>query len=489
MTARESWPSAADVRTSYASGAFSPVTFAEQALARIARLQPALNAFIVVDRDGAAAQARASEERWRRGAPLSKLDGQPVTIKDTIDLAGFPTRVGSETTPTTAAPQDAPETARLREAGCVILGKTTTPEFGWKGQTDSSLTGITRNPWNLAHTPNGSSGGAAAALAAGIGTLAHGSDGGGSVRLPATACGLFGLKPTFGRVPHDPQKSPFSTLVASGPLTRSVADAAEMLNVLARPDARDWYALPYDGADYTQDLNAGVKGLRLALSLDFAGAKPTPDIAERVRAAAGVFESLGATVEEVGPIVEPLRPRFEKYWLAGFANTLRAIPREKWDQLDPGFRTLAEQGLGVTAAELIAGDMARIQLGRAMSLFHQSYDLLLTPRQPKTPVRVEVPYNVQGNDPLGRRHGVQRRLQLHRSTGRLDPLRPGARRPAGRAADRRAQVRRGTCASGSTRLRGGSGRILAAARIGRRARRYRLSRQRHSPVAGPAPYS
>jgi aspartyl-tRNA(Asn)/glutamyl-tRNA(Gln) amidotransferase subunit A len=392
------WCSASEIRALYGGRELSPVDMTKSVLARVERFNPVLNAFVVIDADGALAQAHASEERWQRGTPLSPLDGQPVTIKDTTDLRGFPTRSGSQTTPTTAAPDDAPEAARLREAGCVILGKTTTPEFGWKGQTDSPLSGITRNPWKPAHTPGGSSGGAAAALACGIGTLAHGTDGGGSVRIPATSCGLFGLKPTFGRVPHDPHKSPFSTLVSSGPIARSVADAAAMLNELGRPDARDWYALPYTGEDYAGALNAGVKGLRLGLSLDFAGAKPMPEVAALVREAARRFEALGAIVEEVGPIVEPLQVTFEKYWLAGFASTLRGIPREKWDLLDPGFRALAERGLEVTAAELIAGDTARIALGRTMSLFHQRHDLLLTPMQPKTPVRVETPYHVQGND-------------------------------------------------------------------------------------------
>jgi aspartyl-tRNA(Asn)/glutamyl-tRNA(Gln) amidotransferase subunit A len=398
MTDDFAWQPAHAIRQLFATGTLSPVAFAEATFARLDRLQPRLNSFIVIDREGAMQQARASEERWRNRKPLSPLDGQPVSIKDTTDLAGFPTRVGSLTTPDTAAAADSPEAARLREAGCVILGKTTTPEFGWKGQTDSQLSGITRNPWNLAHTPGGSSGGAAASMAAGIGTLAHGTDGGGSVRIPATSCGLFGLKPTFGRVPHDPHKSLFSTLVASGPITRSVRDAAEMMNELCKPDARDWFALPFDGADYTKGLMDGVKGLRIALSLDFAGAVPSPEISDLVRAAAKRFEAMGATVEQVGPIVEPLRPVFEKYWLAGFASTLRGIPERKWHLLDPGFRTLAEKGLAVTTAELIAGDAARIQLGRAMSLFHERYDLLLMPTQPKAPVRVEMPYDVQGND-------------------------------------------------------------------------------------------
>jgi aspartyl-tRNA(Asn)/glutamyl-tRNA(Gln) amidotransferase subunit A len=357
-----------------------------------------LNAFMVVDHDGAMAQARESEARWRRGMPLSPLDGVPVTIKDTVDLKGFPTRAGSRTTPPAPVTQDCPAAARLRDAGCVILGKTTTPEYGWKGMTDGPLFGTTRNPWNPERTPGGSSGGAAAALAAGIGTLALGTDGGGSVRIPATHCGLFGLKPTFGRVPHAPHKGAFTTLVATGPITRTVADAALMLNEMAKPDARDWYALPWSGEDFGADLWGGVAGLRIALSTTFGESQTEPEIATLVQAAAGVLERLGAHVEEVGPVTAPLRPRFEKYWLAGFGETLSRIPNERWPELDPGFRELAERGLAVTRAEAYQGELARIALGTEMALFHQRHDLLLMPTIPAPPVNAAMPYHAQGND-------------------------------------------------------------------------------------------
>jgi len=392
------WRDALELRALYAAHAVTPVEMTAAALARIERYNGVLNAFVVVDHEGALAAARASTARWQRQAPWSSLDGQPVTIKDLVDVAGLPTRCGSQTTAALPAAHDAPVAARLREAGCIILGKTTTPEFGWKGQTDSALSGITRNPWHSAHTPGGSSGGAAAALAAGIGTLAHGNDGGGSVRIPASSCGLFGIKPTFGRVPHDGHKSPFATLVASGPLTRSVADAAAMLNEMAKPDAGDCFALPYDGCDYLAGLDTGVEGLRIGVSLDFAEARPDAEIADCVNAAAQTFATLGAHVESVGPLTTALRPRFELYWLAGFANTLRSLPRPQWDLLDPGYRALAEQGLQVSAAELIAGEAARIELARSMSLFHSRYDLLLTPTQPHTPVLAALPYHVPGND-------------------------------------------------------------------------------------------
>ena len=231
---------ATDLLRLYRSGAASPVEATREVLARIERLNPQLNAFCLVDAESALQQARDSEARWQRGAPIGPLDGVPTSIKDLILTRGWPTRRGSLTVDVNQPWEvDAPATARLRAAGAVLLGKTATPEFGCKGETNSPLTGITRNPWDLSRTPGGSSGGTAAAVAAGLGPLSVGTDGAGSVRIPAAFCGNFGLKPSFGRVPAYPA-SPFGTVAHLGPHTMSVADAALMMNVLAQPDARDW---------------------------------------------------------------------------------------------------------------------------------------------------------------------------------------------------------------------------------------------------------
>ncbi|MCG8695148.1 MAG: hypothetical protein MI806_28400, partial [Minwuiales bacterium] len=286
MSDEIAYMTATDLIACYRKGALSPSEVIEVVLARLEKLEPGLNAFQLVDADAARAEAARSTDRWAKGEPCGALDGVPISIKDIVATAGWPTRSGSLATPEAPGTFDAPCVARLREAGAVLFGKTTTPEFGWKGMTDSPLKGVTRNPWNLAHTPGGSSGGAGAAMAAGIGALAHGNDGGGSVRIPSSYCGLYGLKPTFGRVPHHPQDSPFSTLSASGPLARSVADAALMLNEMARPDARDWYALPYDGRDYLADLDAGVAGLKIGLSTDLGGAEVVPEVLAIVTRAA-----------------------------------------------------------------------------------------------------------------------------------------------------------------------------------------------------------
>ena len=222
----------------YRKKALSPVEATRLILDRLDALQPKINAFCVVDRDGALAAARASEGRWLRGEAVGRLDGVPVTIKDLILMHGFPTRRGSRLVePDQDWSEDAPATARLREAGAVIIGKTTTPEFGWKALGDSPLTGITRNPWDLSRTPGGSSAGAAAACAAGLAPLHVGSDGAGSIRIPSAFTGVFGLKPSFGRVPAHPP-SPMGLLAHIGPMARTVADAALLLTVLSGPDHR-----------------------------------------------------------------------------------------------------------------------------------------------------------------------------------------------------------------------------------------------------------
>ncbi|HKP65749.1 MAG TPA: amidase family protein, partial [Casimicrobiaceae bacterium] len=224
--------SAVELLDGYRQKAFSPVDVARDCLTQIERHGAALNAFVHVDAEGALAAARASEGRWRRGAPAGALDGVPVTIKDLILTRGMPTRRGSKALDATGPWEtDAPVTARLREAHAVILGKTSTPEMGWKAVTDSPLLGVARNPWKPAMTPGGSSGGAGIAAATGMGALHVGTDGGGSIRIPASFCGIFGLKPSFGRVPAWPL-SPFGTVAHTGPMTRSVEDAAIMLNVI-----------------------------------------------------------------------------------------------------------------------------------------------------------------------------------------------------------------------------------------------------------------
>jgi aspartyl-tRNA(Asn)/glutamyl-tRNA(Gln) amidotransferase subunit A len=371
--------SASDLNVLYRRGRASPVDVTKAVLARIERLNPKINAYCLIDADKALAAARASEERWRKNAPLSPLDGVPTSIKDLLLTRGWPTLRGSKAIEREQAwDEDAPSTARLREAGAVLLGKTTTPEFGWKGVTDSRLTGITRNPWNLALTPGGSSGGAAAQVAAGLGPLAVGTDGGGSIRIPASFCGVVGLKPTFGRVPAWPL-SRFGTLACVGPIARNVRDAATLLGILARPDARDWRALPPPGEDYTRSVDRGVEGLKIAFSPALGFAKVRPDVALAVAKGARLFAELGAKVEETDPGFADPTPVFWTHWTVGAYNLVRTVPKKKWPLIEAELMNAVKKGRTTTLSAYLDAVAARGALGMTMTLFHQRYDLLVTP--------------------------------------------------------------------------------------------------------------
>ena len=370
--------SATELVERYRKKELSPVEVAKATLARIEKLNPVLNAFNLISSE-ILESAKASEARWQRGEPKGLLDGVPASVKDLLLTKGWPTLRGSKTVDAKGPwNDDAPTVARLREHGAVLLGKTTTPEFGWKGVTDSPLTGITRNPWNPAKTPGGSSGGAAAALASGMGPLALGTDGGGSIRIPCSFTGLFGLKPSFGRVPAWPL-SPFGTVAHVGPMTRSVADAALMLNVISLPDARDWHGLPYDPRDYRTGLEQGIRGLRVAYSSNLGYADVDPEVAGIVKAAVKVFEDLGARVEEKHPGFPNADGIFRTHWFSGAAFLLKDFTSEKKKLIDPGLVEVAEQGAKITTTELLDAAMKRGALGTHMNLFHRDYDVLVTP--------------------------------------------------------------------------------------------------------------
>ncbi|MBN9488850.1 MAG: amidase [Alphaproteobacteria bacterium] len=387
------WESAAELGRRYSRKVLSPVEVAKQILARADRLQPHLNFLVVIDHEGALEAARASEARWMKGKPVSPLDGVPTSIKDTTTVKGWPTRYGSQATDETQAAEDAPVVARLRAAGMPILGKTTTPEFGWKALTDSPLQGTTRNPWNLAHSPGGSSGGASAMTAAGVAPFNHGNDGGGSIRIPSAHTGLVGLKPSFGRIAQYPADAPFADVVSQGVLARSVLDTALALNVTAGPDPSDWRSLPPDPRDHTVGLDSGVRGWRIGLSLDLGHVKADPEVRDLVAKAATHFEALGAHVEEVGPLIEPLQLSFEPLWIGSFATRLRQIPSQLHGKLDPGFRAAAEKGLTITLADYAKSYEARSRLARELALWHRKYDLLLAPVTPTAAPTVETLYN------------------------------------------------------------------------------------------------
>ncbi len=389
----------AELGERYAAGTTTPSAIAELNLQRLSRIDPVINAMQVVDAEGALAAAEASTLRWRDGAPLGPLDGVTVTIKDNVDVARFPTRHGSLTTPDTPAAHDSPVVARLREAGAVILGKTRLPEFGWKGLTDGPLQdGPTRNPWNRAMSPGGSSGGAAACVAAGIGTIAFGNDGGGSIRIPANLCGLYGIKPTFGRVPHHLQEGMFATLVSGGPIARTVADAATTLAVMARPDDRDWFALPPVPDDWLSGLRPRLNGLRIAYAPVLGGIGADDEVRAIVDGAIETLRRQGAAITEVPSPIGELKGRFEAYWIGAFARRMRLIPKDRWGDLDPAFRDLAERGMAVTTDQILDAEAARAALGREFAIFHRDWDLLLTPTMPHVAPPVETIYHCQAYD-------------------------------------------------------------------------------------------
>ncbi|MEC5397404.1 amidase [Uliginosibacterium sp. H1] len=392
--------SAVELATLYRRKTLSPVEALQAILARIEATQPVYNAYRYVDTGGALAQAVASQQRWLRGTPLGPLDGVPVAFKDLLHVKDWPTRKGSLATPDTPQPEDSPAAARLREAGAVLLGKTNTAEFGWKGLTETALTGITRNPWNPDYTPTGSSGGAAVAAALGLGPLQVATDGGGSIRVPASVSGVFGLKPSYGRVPGFPPAHN-GNLFHIGPITRSVEDAALLLNVIGGYDARDWTSLPQSGRDWRVGLQDGVRGLRIAWSPTLGYVKLAPHIESILREAVSVFAQLGAVVEEVDPGFADPRPILDVLAAERAIRLKREIAPEKFDQVDPEIRAAVERASVYTLSDFVAANEQRQELAIHLRRFHERYDLLLTPvvadSVPKIGERANAPYNVPFN--------------------------------------------------------------------------------------------
>ncbi|MFF6991781.1 amidase [Streptomyces sp. NPDC010273] len=394
MTTELTELTAVELLDGYRRREFSPVEATRATLERAEEIQPAVNAFVRLDAEGALAQAAESAERWRRGEPAGLLDGVPVTVKDILLQRGTPTLRGSKTIAEQGSwDEDAPSVARLREHGAVFIGKTTTPEFGWKGVTDSPLSGVTRNPHDPSRTAGGSSGGSAAAVALGAGPLSLGTDGGGSVRIPASFCGIVGLKPTYGRVPLYPA-SAFGTLSHVGPMARDAADAALLLDVIGVPDARDWSGLDRPPDSYREGLADGVQGLRIAYSPSLGGQVAVrPAVAAAVRRGVERLAALGAYVEETDPdFSDPVDP-FHTLWFSGAARVTQKLSPQQRESLDPGLREICATGGGFSALDYLAAVDARMELGRRMGLFHERYDLLVTPTLPITAFEagVEVP--------------------------------------------------------------------------------------------------
>jgi aspartyl-tRNA(Asn)/glutamyl-tRNA(Gln) amidotransferase subunit A len=385
---------AVDLLTLYRDKAVSPVEVVAAVLARIEALEPVLNATWALDAEGALDQAQASEARWVRGEPAGPLDGVPVTIKELIATRGVAKPLGSAVTDLHPEPDDAPPAARLREAGAVILGKTTSPDFGMLSSGLSSFHKLSRNPWDVSKTPGGSSAGAGTAAAAGYGPLHVGTDIGGSIRLPAGWCGVYGLKPSNGRVPIDP---PYIGRVA-GPMTRTVADSALMMSVLSAPDWRDHMSLP--PVDLTWlDLDIDLAGLRIGLMLEAgAGLPAEPEVVSAVVAAAAVLEAAGAIVEPFAPfLTREMLDGLDLFWRTRSWNDLRALPPQKAALVLPYIDAWARAADDADGVSVYRG-FNQIQLIReAGAKAFQPYDFVLSPTAPMPAFAAELPSPT--NDP------------------------------------------------------------------------------------------
>lgn len=389
---------AAGLAELFSRGELSPLELARACLERIDAFEPKLNAMYRIDRDGALVAAREAETRWRRKDPLSPLDGVAVTLKENIYTRGDPSPIGTRANDDAPAQGvDAPPAARLREAGCVILGKTTMPDFGMLSSGLSSLHGVTRNPWRLDRNTSGSSSGAGAAGAAGYAPLHLGTDIGGSIRLPATHCGLFGLKPSLGRVPVYP---PYIGRV-TGPLTRDVAASAVLMNVLSKPDARDFMSLPYDASDYAAELERiDLKALRIGYLAEMNFGLPVhPEVAGAARAAASALEAAGAKVEAMQPFLAPeLLQGIERFFEARSYNDFALMPPERQAKVLPFIAEWCTwRAKDFTGRDVMAAYHCYVALREATTRATMPYDFVVSPTSPILPYAAEFPS--PNNDP------------------------------------------------------------------------------------------
>ena len=387
--------SAVELSDAYRTQELSPVEVTQAVLSRIDTCEQNINAMYIIDTEGALAQAAASEKRWAEGNPLSPIDGVPTTIKDIIATRGNPIPIGTAAADFALAALDQPPAARVREAGCVILGKTTMPDFGMLASGVSSLHGITRNPWNLERNTAGSSSGAAAAIAAGYGPLALGTDIGGSVRLPAAYNGIFALKPSLGRVPIYP---PYLGRV-TGPMTRTVVDSALLMNVLTQPDSRDFMSLPYDRRDWVKSLPGEVRGKKLGLLLDIGvGLKPQPSVQRCIEAAANTFEQAGAIVEPVKPFVTTeMLDGLDLFFQSRLLSEVDRLSQESRGRVLPFILEWCRRAEGHSSVDAMRA-LGQIMLMREKAVGAiQGYDFLISPTSPITAYAADEP--APGNDP------------------------------------------------------------------------------------------
>jgi aspartyl-tRNA(Asn)/glutamyl-tRNA(Gln) amidotransferase subunit A len=387
--------SALELLSAYAARRLSPLEAMRDVLERVRRFEPHIKATYLLNPERALAEAKASEARWMRGEPIGALDGAPTTIKDAIATKGDPTPIGAAASDLTPAPSDAPPAARLREAGAIIFSKTTMPDYGMLSSGLSSFHPLTRNPWDLSRNPGGSSSGAAAATAAGFGPLHVGTDIGGSVRLPAGWCGIFTLKPSFGRVPIDP---PYLGRVA-GPMTRSVADSALMMSVLARRDGRDCMILPPQEIDWRVK-PAELRGLKIGLMLDAGcGAPATAEVRAAVENAARDFARAGARIETIAPFLnQAMLDGWDRFFRMRSFLDLKALPVERREKVLPFIRAWAGSAEPFSGEDVFAGYNQIMTMRRATVAATEDYDFVLSPTAPMIAYPAEDA--MPSNDPL-----------------------------------------------------------------------------------------
>ena len=363
----------------YAAKTLSPLEVTRAVLDHIARWEPQLRATYALDADAALTQAEASQARWLKGAPQGPLDGVPAMIKENIATRGVPTPLGTAATDLKPAERDAPPAARLREAGAVILGKTTMPDYGMLSSGLSSFHPLTRNPWDLTKNPGGSSAGAGAGVAAGYGPLHVGTDIGGSVRLPASWCGIFTLKPSLGRIPIFP---PYAGRVA-GPMTRTVEDAALMMRVLSLPDARDTMSLPWQDIAW-HDLQRELRGLRIGLLMDAGWGLPVePEVRAAIEASARLLESAGASIEPIGPFMNrEMVDGMDAFWRMRSWLDISALPEERRAKVLPFIREWARGGEGLSGEAVFRGYSQMAAMREAAVAASAPFDFVITPTSP-----------------------------------------------------------------------------------------------------------
>jgi len=373
------WMSAIELLDAYRTGELSPVEVTETILNRIERVNPTINAIVTLTADLAMARAKESEDAYRSGKPRP-LEGVPVTIKDLIPTRGIRTTLGSRLYEDHVPDVDAVLVERLRDAGTVMLGKTNVPEFGLVGVTDNVVFGPARNPWDTRKTTGGSSGGAAGALAAGLGPIAVGNDGGGSIRIPSSLCGVFGLKPQFGRVPSYPHVvRGWETMNAEGPMARTVADAALMLDIMAGPDDRDRFSLPATPVCYLDSTRKGIDGLKIAYTQDLATDAVDPEVAGIARDAAFSFEGFGCEVVEDTPGIPDMAQDLTTSVIMEMVTANEERLEEAKEKVYPLYRPFLELGAMFSAADVVRVGFHREELWEKIWPFFERYDLLLTP--------------------------------------------------------------------------------------------------------------